>query len=156
MGREAMDTLYELLSSERRRDVLITLTSAERPLARDELARRIVVRRQRLLRADVPNHPKTKKVEISLGHVHLPKLENGGLIDQTKDGRYDVTLLGQDVERAARAFKKALNGDDTNRLDGSGTNQLIDSGTWQSGKSSQLSINRRSGVPANDVDGDNC
>ncbi|MUV58215.1 hypothetical protein [Halogeometricum sp. CBA1124] len=45
MGTEALNTLYELLSSERRRLALGALIDAETPLVREELARRIAVRR---------------------------------------------------------------------------------------------------------------
>ncbi|MDS0297215.1 hypothetical protein NDI76_00475 [Halogeometricum sp. S1BR25-6] len=109
MGREDIGTLYEMLSTDRRRRALAALKEAEGPLDRGELARRIVARRS----ADGPGgagptEAPARKVEISLSHVHLPKLEAGGVVERTGEEEYDVTPLGHDLERAARAFETRL------------------------------------------------
>ena len=73
------------------------------------MARRIVGRRSTDGSDDAePDEARATTVEISLGHVHLPKLEAGGVVERTADGRYDVTPLGDDLERAARAFESHL------------------------------------------------
>jgi hypothetical protein len=107
MGTEALDTLYELLSSERRRLALGVLVEAETPLVRAELARRIAVRRD----GGTADETAVNDVAISLGHVHLPKLEAGGLVERTADDGYAVTELGRSVERAACAFETSLASD---------------------------------------------
>jgi hypothetical protein len=107
MGTEALDTLYELLSSERRRLALGALIDAETPLVREELARRIAVRRD----GGTVDETAVNDVAISLGHVHLPKLVAGGLVDRTGDDRYGATELGRSVECAACAFETSLASD---------------------------------------------
>jgi hypothetical protein len=108
MGRNALDTLYELLASERRRLALGVLVDADGPLGRVELARRIAGRRRDDRNADAVGEAAANEVAISLGHVHLPKLEAGGLVDRTGDDRYAVTELGRYVECAACAFETSL------------------------------------------------
>lgn len=110
MGTEALDTLYELLSSERRRLALGALIDAETPLVREELARRITVRRDGR-DAEAASETAVNEVAISLGHVHLPKLVAGGLVDRTGDDRYGVTELGRSAECAACAFETSLASD---------------------------------------------
>ncbi|WP_089875722.1 DUF7344 domain-containing protein [Halogeometricum limi] len=120
-----MDTLYEMLSAQKRRQALKVLTSTDEPLARDELARQIVVRqRPSPRRTNTVDTTQVEKVRISLEHVHLPKLESGGVVERTPDNRYDVTPLGRDLERAARAFETEFDRDAQSGADGSETTRV--------------------------------
>lgn len=112
MGREDIGTLYDVLSADQRRRALAVLADAEEPLGRGELARRLVAGRS----VDDPhgtesNEAGTTKVEISLGHIHLPKLEASGVVERTAEGEYGVTPRGYDLERAAQAFEARLDSD---------------------------------------------
>lgn len=112
MGREDIEVLYEMLSTERRRRALAVLADAEKPLGRDELAQRIVARRSTDEAGGVePNKTGKTDVKISLGHIHLPKLKSGGVVERTAEEGYAVTPLGYDLERAARAFETSLDPD---------------------------------------------
>ncbi|ELZ31164.1 hypothetical protein C474_10024 [Halogeometricum pallidum JCM 14848] len=112
MGREDIGVLYEMLSTERRRRALAVLTDAEEPLGREELARRIVARRRTADAGGVePDGTRKTDIEISLGHIHLPKLESGGVVERTAEGKYDATPLGCDLRRAAQAFETSLDAD---------------------------------------------
>lgn len=112
MGREDIGTLYDVLSADQRRRTLAVLADAEEPLGRDEVARRLVGRRSVDDSRDTEsNGARTTKVEIALGHVHLPKLEASGIVERTSEGEYGVTPLGYDLERAARAFEARLDSD---------------------------------------------
>lgn len=129
MGREDTGILYDVLSADRRRRALAVLADAEEPLGRDEVARRLLVRRSV---GDSPgtesNETRTAKVEISLGHIHLPKLEACGAVERTTEGEYGVTQLGYDLERAAQAFEARL-GSDARRVEDSAVPPTNYSGT---------------------------
>lgn len=124
MGGVNIDTLYEILSAERRREALSVLAGADEPLSQTELARQIAIRRGPSVSGG-SGDAAVNKVDISLGHVHLPKLESGGVVERTADDRYVATSLGRDLERAARAFEEELSADGDpdaaeRRLDDSG------------------------------------
>lgn len=129
MGREDIGALYDVLSADQRRRALAVLTDAEEPLGRDEVARRLVVRRSvEDSRGTESNGAQTSKVEVALGHVHLPKLEASGAFERTAEGEYDVTPLGYDLERAAQTFEACL-GSDARRVEDSAVPPTNYSGT---------------------------
>ncbi|MDS0296103.1 DUF7344 domain-containing protein [Halogeometricum luteum] len=111
MGRADIGDLHEMVSTDRRRRALAVLADAERPLGCEELARRIVARRSDGAGDAESTGERETEVEISLGHVHLPKLESGGVVERTAGEEYDVTPLGYDLRRAAGAFEARLDAD---------------------------------------------
>ncbi|MFC6826261.1 DUF7344 domain-containing protein [Halopelagius fulvigenes] len=73
------DEYYRLLSDERRRIVLQTLTELELPLTVGELAEE-VAERETGIGADA-SVPATQGVETDLHHVHLPLLDDHGIVE---------------------------------------------------------------------------
>lgn len=84
-GEGNWTALDVLLSADRRRHVVSLLTTAERTLPLDELAEAVAV----LERGDVdePGADDLDSVRISLHHVHLPRLDDAGVVDYDPDER---------------------------------------------------------------------
>ena len=72
----SLDTAFELLARERRRKVLYCLRDSDGLLSLSELADRIAEREASKSAGDV-----YQEITISLSQVHLPKLEDAGVID---------------------------------------------------------------------------
>jgi len=72
---DALDTAFDLLATERRRHALYCLREADGSMPLLELVDRVVERE-----ADVPGDHR-ERVAVSLGQVHLPKLDDAGVID---------------------------------------------------------------------------
>ncbi|RDI71107.1 DUF7344 domain-containing protein [Halopelagius longus] len=73
------DEYYRLLSDERRRIVLQTLTDLELPLSVSELAREVA---ERETESDAgASVPEIRSVETDLHHVHLPLLDDHGIVE---------------------------------------------------------------------------
>ena len=72
---DALDTAFDLLATERRRHALYCLREADDPIPLLELADRVAERE-----ADAPGDQR-ERVAVSLGQVHLPKLDDAGVID---------------------------------------------------------------------------
>lgn len=77
-GPSSLDTAFDLLSTERRRRTLYCLRDADEPLSVTELAARVAERE-----ADTVDADHRQRVAIALGQVHLPKLDDAGVV------RYD-------------------------------------------------------------------
>lgn len=84
------DTIFDILSSARRRYVLYYLRQADDPVDINELARQVAAWEN-----DVPVDELTdqqrKRVYISLYQSHIPKLDSLGIVDHDKDTG-EVTL----------------------------------------------------------------
>lgn len=78
---EALDTAFELLSVERRRNVLYCLRERSEPMSLSALADAIVDE-EAASRAD-----HRERVVISLGQVHLPKLADADVVDYSPTDR---------------------------------------------------------------------
>lgn len=72
------DALFEVLSNQRRRLILETLSKHRSELSVDSLVERVV---DAELNGHVNRDELRSQVEVSFHHVHLPKLEQAGLID---------------------------------------------------------------------------
>lgn len=78
------DTAYDLLSNARRRLVISHLRGAEEPVSVSELSERIAAWEN-----DIPveelSDQQTKRVYVSLYQIHIPKLDEFGLVDYDKE-----------------------------------------------------------------------
>ena len=78
------DTVFELLSSKRRRMVLFYLRQRGEPTTVNELARQIASMENEVPAEDLTSQQQ-KRVYVSLYQTHLPKLDAMGVIDYDKD-----------------------------------------------------------------------
>lgn len=80
----AQDTVYDLLSNGRRRFVISKLRRAEEPLSVSDLSEAVAAWEN-----DVPQSELTdkqiKRVYVSLYQIHIPKLDEAGLVEYDKD-----------------------------------------------------------------------
>ncbi|WP_232342811.1 DUF7344 domain-containing protein [Halosimplex litoreum] len=75
------DERHDLLAVERRRVVLEALVDREEPVALADLAEWVAARETD---AATPGEDATERVAVSLHHVHLPRMDDLGVLD------YDV------------------------------------------------------------------
>lgn len=87
---DALDTAFDLLATERRRHALYCLREANDPVPLLELADRVAERD-----SDAPADDR-ERIAVSLGQVHLPKLDDAGVIDFDSRDQY-VAHLGDPV-----------------------------------------------------------
>jgi len=93
MDSESLDTTFALLSDTRRRYVLYDLSRTNGATSLSELAERVVA----LETGESPtvvSDERRREVELSLAHVHLPKLADAGVVEF--DGRSgDVVFVNE-------------------------------------------------------------
>lgn len=70
--------LYDALANARRRQALRVLCESDAPLALADLAREVAAREESGTEA---SDEAIERVQISLYHVHLPKLEESGVVE---------------------------------------------------------------------------
>lgn len=84
LDKLTQDTAYDLLSNARRRLVISHLRGAEEPVSVSELSERIAAWEN-----DIPveelSDQQIKRVYVSLYQIHIPKLDEFGLVDYDKD-----------------------------------------------------------------------
>ena len=101
----ALDTTFDLLATERRRHALYCLREADDPILLLELADRVAERE-----ADAPGDGR-ERVAVSLEQVHLPKLDDAGIIDFDGHGRLVAhrgdPLVDRFLDRAAEHERPA-------------------------------------------------
>lgn len=88
--RDRESKLYRVLADERRRALLPVLRQSDTPLSESRLARLVAARQI----GDSPNEVATadhERVQLSLHHVHLPRLEAAGLIERADNGQVVCT-----------------------------------------------------------------
>lgn len=94
---DAVDEVYEALSNERRRLVLTVLEEGTTPMDLPVLARR-VARAETDREGGSVSGSTVERVTISLHHLHLPKLDDAGLVEydaednavvEVNDGAFD-------------------------------------------------------------------
>jgi hypothetical protein len=80
----SVDELYDVLRAERRRQTLAVLTERQTPMPAEQIARAVAMRETD---ASQPRASEShvREVQLSLHHVHLPKLDAVGLIDHDPD-----------------------------------------------------------------------
>ncbi|WP_222918544.1 hypothetical protein [Natrinema sp. SYSU A 869] len=87
----ALDDIYHLLQTKRRRDVLRYLRGADGPVRLRELAEQVAAWEQETTVEHLSSNER-QRVYISLYQSHLPKLDNHGIVDYDKDrGRVEAT-----------------------------------------------------------------
>jgi len=87
------DRVFDLLESPRRRHVLSYLRCRDREVHVDELAAAVTARENDVDPADV-DEDRLRQVQLSLHHVHLPKLESAGLVQRSQGDERTVELVG--------------------------------------------------------------
>lgn len=87
------DRVFEILESQRRRHVLSYLRCRDREVHADELAAAVAARENDVDPADV-DEDRLRQVQLSLHHVHLPRLESAGLIERSQGDERTVELTG--------------------------------------------------------------
>ncbi|NHN47366.1 hypothetical protein G9464_07125 [Halostella sp. JP-L12] len=78
------DAVLESLAEGRRRVALTVLSAADGPVDRDRLARAVVAREQGVDEIEVPPRD-AEDVLVTLHHVHLPMLDDAGLVEYDRD-----------------------------------------------------------------------
>lgn len=92
------DSVFELLSSKRRRMVLFYLRQQEGPSTVNELAQQIAAM-ENDVEVDELTSQQQKRVYVSLYQTHLPKLESMGIIDYDQDeGRVELTNRATEID----------------------------------------------------------
>ncbi|WP_312908275.1 DUF7344 domain-containing protein [Natronosalvus caseinilyticus] len=76
----SVDEILELLSHQRRRAVLDFLLTHDRPLTLNDLRNEVVEEEQNTDITEIPSQ-QVKQTHISLHHVHIPKLEDKGVVN---------------------------------------------------------------------------
>ncbi|WP_338742408.1 DUF7344 domain-containing protein [Haloplanus salilacus] len=87
------DTLFSILSNERRRYVLYYLDRIERDAELSDLAERIAAWENGIDVADL-EYDQRKRVYTSLHQTHLPKLDDAGVVDYDHDRSTVVAAAG--------------------------------------------------------------
>lgn len=83
-GGLSLDDVFRLLGDRQRRYVLYCLSDWEGPVERDELARRVATWESGGDIGNVPAEAITRAV-VALDHVHLPRLEDYGVVTYDRD-----------------------------------------------------------------------
>ena len=96
---DELDRRLEILSNQRRRFALLALAGHEKEHTLRDLAEQIVAWEERKLRSEVTEKER-KRVSVSLYHVHLPKLEDAGIVEYTETSMVAVRPM-VDIESMA-------------------------------------------------------
>lgn len=80
------DELLEQCCDQHRRIVLAVLAGEQRPLTIKDLTKSIIEHNHHLTVPDVPGETLTR-IQVRLHHLHVPKLERGGLVDYDPERR---------------------------------------------------------------------
>lgn len=99
--RLSMDDVFELLSAKRRRLVLHVLRREETPMPVASLAKHVA-----RLEAGAVTHDSDRRTYVALRHVHLPKLEERGIVTVDWD-RNVVETLPDGIARVEPALSLA-------------------------------------------------
>lgn len=92
----SQDTVFDVLSSARRRETIDILREEETPIELTGLAE-IVAARENDTTVEALSSQDRKRVYVSLYQTHLPKLEDVGIIEYDEDGG-EITLTDRAVE----------------------------------------------------------
>ena len=76
----SVDGILELISHQRRRAILDLLLTHDRPLTITDLRNEVVEKEQGTVITKIPSE-QVKQAHISLHHVHIPKLEEKGVVN---------------------------------------------------------------------------
>ncbi len=90
---DALDAYFTVLSNQRRRHVVDCLQEHRNPMALSDLADEVAVREHDSPVTEIPAE-EVSEIQISLYHVHVPKMEDAGLVDYDQDD--DLVTLVED------------------------------------------------------------
>lgn len=100
---ESADMLFSCLADQRRRMLLNYLSEHRKPCSINELARELSSRTTETA-ADEVKYDRINEMEISLFHLHVPKLEDAGVVEMDLDrkivqpgDRFDAVLSLSDT-----------------------------------------------------------
>ena len=96
VGGDRQDELFDVLSNRRRRLMLRSLETAEKPVSVGELAMELVAWESGQPVLDRSGDER-EAIEISLVHNHLPKMAEAGFV-KYDDAQQGVTLAGRTDE----------------------------------------------------------
>ena len=82
----SVDDLFDVLSTARRRAVLAVLTGEHSSMDVESLARDVAARERDVAPVTL-SESIVEEVHVTLHHVHLPKLDDVGLVDYDPDDR---------------------------------------------------------------------
>ncbi|MFC4551174.1 MULTISPECIES: DUF7344 domain-containing protein [Halorussus] len=91
----SLDVLFEALADSRRRHVLSILLDRPTPLDVETLARAVAAREAVATAADPPDDV-VRRVQVSLHHVHLPKLADTGVVEY--DYERGAVAVGEEMD----------------------------------------------------------
>lgn len=94
-SRGDVDDVVDTLASERRRLVLAVLQARDEPVGRSALAREVAAYQR-----NESSPSAVEEVEVTLHHVHLPKLEAVGLVERDAEAETVRYLRHPDVDEA--------------------------------------------------------
>ena len=92
----SIDDLFAVLTEARRRTVLSVLTESTSPMDVESLATRVAAR-ERDVDADSLSESTVEDVHVTLHHVHLPKLDDAGLVDHDRENGTAATTGAGDT-----------------------------------------------------------
>ncbi|QLG60740.1 DUF7344 domain-containing protein [Halorarum salinum] len=95
------DVVLDLLADQRRRDVLACLEGSTQSIPLTELAEDIAARENEGSLTEVPN-AEVRTIQLSLHHVHLPKLDDAGAVEYDRDR--NLTRASEPTDRVERAL----------------------------------------------------
>jgi DNA-binding transcriptional ArsR family regulator len=94
----AQDTVYDLLSNGRRRFVISRLRRAEGPVSVSDLSEAVAAWENDIPQAELTDK-QIKRVYVSLYQIHIPKLDEAGLVEYDKDsGRVELTAAVSELD----------------------------------------------------------
>lgn len=106
------DTVYDLISSARRRHAVMCIAGNDEPIDLSNLAEALAfVECADVETPDELGWEDRKRVYISLHQTHLPKLERNGIITHDRNNDIELTPLGDQLARVVREFEAIVGGD---------------------------------------------
>lgn len=97
---DSLDTVFTVLSDQRRRYILDCLDEYDTPMALNDLAEEVAVREYDSPITEI-SVTQVKEVSISLHHVHVPRMEDAGLVEYERDD--NLVALSEDGQEVIEA-----------------------------------------------------
>lgn len=105
MSANRSQSLVEhLVANERRARILKILADVERPLSLGALAERVASAE---VGAERPSADRIESVEVTLHHIHVPRLEDAGVVDVDGD-RVALATDPDAVDRVSEALTELI------------------------------------------------
>lgn len=100
----SLDSVFKLLSSQRRRHVLGCLQERDAPVELADLAEEVAAREEEVPTAEV-TAKEARRIHLSLYHTHVPKLKDAGVVRYDQED--ETVTLATDADRLER-YEKLL------------------------------------------------